>query len=60
MLHAIIGKDGRITNLESLGGPPELKNAAMDAVQKWIYKPTLLLGKPVEVDATIHVESKLP
>src|SRR4029077_20403385 len=59
MLHAIIGKDGRITNLEFLGGPPELKKAAMDAVQKWIYKPTLLLGKPVEVDTTIRVEFRL-
>jgi TonB family protein len=59
MLHAIIGKDGRITNLEFLGGPPELKKAAMDAVQKWIYKPTLLLGIPIEVDTTIRVEFRL-
>lgn len=55
MLHAIIGKDGRITNLEFLGGPLELKQAAMDAVHQWIYKPTFLLGKPVEVDTTIRV-----
>lgn len=59
VLHAIIGKDGRITNLEFLSGPPELKKAAMDAIQKWIYKPTLLLGKPVEVDTTVRVEFRL-
>jgi len=55
VLHALIGKDGKIANLEFAGGPIELKEAAMKAVQQWIYKPTLLEGRPVEVDTTISV-----
>jgi TonB family protein len=55
VMHAIIGKDGKITHLEYLGGPLELEQAAMDAVQEWIYKPTLLEGIPIEVDTTISV-----
>jgi TonB family protein len=55
MLHAIIGRDGRIAHLECLGGPPLLKDAAIDAVRQWIYKPTVVQGQPVEVDTTITV-----
>jgi TonB family protein len=55
VLHAIIGKDGKIAHLEYLGGPLELKQSAMDAVQRWVYKPTLLEGSPVEVDTTVSV-----
>ncbi|MGH9711949.1 MAG: energy transducer TonB [Candidatus Acidiferrales bacterium] len=55
MLHAIIGRDGKIVNLEYLGGPPLLKDAAVDAVRQWIYKPTVLQGQAVEVDTTITV-----
>jgi TonB family protein len=55
VLHAVIGKDGKIASLQFVNGPLELKQAAMDAVQQWIYKPTLLEGIPVEVDTTISV-----
>jgi hypothetical protein len=32
-----------------------LVKAALDAVKQWVYQPTLLNGKPVEVDTTISV-----
>jgi protein TonB len=54
-LHAIISKNGTVTSLEVLSGHPLLVRAAMDAVQQWRYKPTLLNGEPVEVDTTIDV-----
>ena len=53
VLHAIIGKDGKIKELQFVSGPPMLARAAMDAVKRWRYKPCLLKGEPVEVDTTI-------
>jgi protein TonB len=32
-----------------------LRQAAIDAVQAWRYKPYLLNGDPVEVETTINV-----
>jgi protein TonB len=55
VLHAIIGKDGSVQNLEYVNGPPLLMKAAMDAIKQWRYKPTMLNGEPVEVDTTISV-----
>src|SRR4030088_884204 len=54
-LHAIIGKDGSVQQLEVLNGHPLLQQAALDAVRQWRYQPTLLNGDPVEVDTTIDV-----
>jgi protein TonB len=54
-LAAIITKDGGIGHLEVMSGPPLLVHAAMDAVAKWRYQPTLLNGEPVEVSTEIDV-----
>jgi periplasmic protein TonB len=54
-LHAIIGKDGTVQQLEVLSGHPLLQQAALDAVRQWRYQPTLLNGDPVDVDTTIDV-----
>jgi TonB-like protein len=53
MLHAIIGKEGPVKQLELISGHPLLVPAALDSVRQWIYQPTLLEGKPVEVDTEI-------
>jgi periplasmic protein TonB len=55
LLHAIIGKDGTVQDLQYVSGPPLLMKSAMDAVRQWRYKPTLLNGDPVDVDTTISV-----
>ena len=54
-LHAIIGKDGSVQQLEVINGHPLLVQSALDAVKQWRYRPTLLNGEPVEVDTTIDV-----
>jgi protein TonB len=54
-LHAIIGKDGAIKELEVLNGHPLLQQAALDSVRQWRYQPTLLNGEAVDVDTTIDV-----
>lgn len=55
VLQATISKTGLIENLRAVSGPTWLRQAAIDAVQTWRYKPYLLNGDPVEVETTINV-----
>lgn len=55
VLEAIISNEGTIRNLRVVSGHPLLTQAALDAVQLWRYRPTLLNGDPVEVITTITV-----
>lgn len=48
-LHGTISTDGKVKDITVLSGPPELVDAAIEAVQQWLYKPYLLMGRPVEV-----------
>jgi TonB family protein len=59
ILRAVIGKDGKIANLQLVSGPKELVQAAMGAVEQWRYKPYLVIGEPVEVDTEIAVNFHL-
>lgn len=55
VLQATISKAGTIENLRVASGPAMLQQAALDAVQHWLYRPYLLNGQPVEVETTINV-----
>jgi periplasmic protein TonB len=55
VLHAIISKEGGVSELRVLSGHPLLVNAALEAVRQWRYSPTLLSGQTVEVETTITV-----
>jgi len=61
ILHAVIGMDGYPLQLQVMNRQvdPELARAAVEAVGKWSYSPTLLNGEPIEVDTTIIVNFKL-
>lgn len=58
-LDAIISKDGTIEDLKVISGHPLLVRAAMEAVQRWRYQPTLLNGDAVEVATEIDVNFTL-
>jgi periplasmic protein TonB len=58
-LEAVISTDGTIQNLRVLAGHPLLVRAAIDAVARWRYQPTLLNGEPVEVVTEIDVNFTL-
>jgi protein TonB len=55
MLEAEISKEGDVVNLHVIGGPPLLRQAAIDAVKQWKYRPYLLNGEPVVVDTQVTV-----
>jgi protein TonB len=54
-LRAIIGTDGTIQSLQVISGDPMFLNSAIEAVQQWRYRPTILNGQPVEIDTYITV-----
>jgi protein TonB len=54
-LQAIIGKDGRVRDVQVLSGHPLLVQAALAAVREWRYRPTELNHEIVEVETEITV-----
>jgi protein TonB len=55
VLEATISKSGSIENLRVVSGPAMLRQAALDAVSQWRYRPYLLNGEPVAVETTVNV-----
>ena len=58
-LDAVISKDGTIQDLKVISGHPLLVRAALEAVQRWRYQPTMLNGDAVEVATEIDVNFTL-
>jgi periplasmic protein TonB len=54
-LHALISTEGRIESLEVISGDPLFIQSALAAVREWRYRPTILNGRPIEVDTHITV-----
>ena len=54
-LRAFIGTDGTIRSLQIVSGDPMFFISAREAVEQWLYKPTVLNGEPVEIDTFITV-----
>jgi protein TonB len=58
-LIGVVAKDGTVQQIRVVSGPALLVQAALDAVRQWIYRPTMLNNKPVEVIAPIDVNFTL-
>jgi periplasmic protein TonB len=54
-MRAVIGIDGTIQSLQVVSGDGIFVRSALEAVQQWHYKPTILNGQPVEIDTYITV-----
>jgi protein TonB len=59
VLQAAISTAGTIERLRVASGPAMLRQAALDAVREWRYRPYELNGEPVEVETTVDVIFKL-
>jgi hypothetical protein len=53
-LEIVIGKDGHVISTHAVSGPPEALKACEDAARKWVFKPYLVLDKPVEVEQKVE------
>ena len=59
-VQAEVDRDGNVAFARVISGPPLLRDAALDAVQHWRYRPYLLSGKTVAMSTTAIVEFELP
>ncbi len=59
ILNVQIGQDGTVQQLAVASGHPLLRQAAMDAVRQWLFKPTLLNGQPVQVVSQVDLNFSL-
>ena len=59
IIEATIGPDGRVQDARVLRPNPLLDGAALDAVRRWEFTPTLLNGVPVAVVMTVTVDFRL-
>ena len=50
----VVGKDGHVISAGATSGPPEGYKACENAVRKWVFKPYLVLDKPVEVEQKVE------
>jgi protein TonB len=59
IIEATLEANGRVANATVLRGHPLLDEAALDAVRKWVYTPTLLGGIPTPIVMTVTVRFRL-
>jgi len=54
-----ISTDGRVISARVISGHPLLHKASLDAAKQWIFRPTLLSGKPVQVTGILTFNYRL-
>ena len=59
IISATIGPDGRVHDARVIRSIPLLDAAALEAVRKWQYTPTLLNGTPIAIVMTVTVNFRL-
>jgi TonB family protein len=60
ILSVLIGKDGHVENVSVITATsPLFVESSLNAVQQWVYKPTLLNGEPVSVSTTVTLSYSL-
>jgi protein TonB len=55
VLQATISKTGSIESVKAVSGPEMLRQAAVDAVRSWRYKPYMLDNQPIEMQTSVSV-----
>jgi TonB family protein len=60
VLDVHIGEDGTVQDVQVSSGPPELTQAAIDAVKQWRFKPRRVNGRAVPMQTTVTLNFKLP
>jgi TonB family protein len=56
---AAIGKDGKVKRATAVSGPPLLRQAAIEAVLRWVYAPATLNGQAVDAETQVDVNFML-
>jgi len=59
VIQATISKTGSVENPHVVSGPVMLRQAALDAVKTWRFRPYMLDREPVDVETTVNVNFAL-
>lgn len=59
VLECVIDPRGRVADVKVVRGLPLLDEAAVEAVRRWVYTPTLVNGVPTSVIMTVRVRFRL-
>lgn len=59
VLHALVGRDGRVLKVRILASHPLLDAAAEEAVAQWVFVPAKTAGRPVPVWVSIPLRFSL-
>ncbi|MBS1813619.1 MAG: TonB family protein [Acidobacteria bacterium] len=59
-VQASIDRDGNVAAARVISGPPLLRDAALDAVHQWRFRPRVSHGKPAPSSATAVLDFELP
>jgi TonB family protein len=55
VLEGLVGTDGRMEELRVISGLQVFRQAALDAVSQWVYKPAMLNGTAVEARVRVEI-----
>jgi periplasmic protein TonB len=59
IIDAVIDENGRVVQERAISGPALLMRAALDAVSRWRYQPTILDGQAVSIRMHVTVKFRL-
>jgi len=59
VLQIVIDKQGHVRDPQVVSGPTELRQAALDAIKDWRYRPYQLNGETVEVKTIVNMTFRL-
>jgi TonB family protein len=59
-ISADVDRQGKVASVRVISGPPLLRDAALDAVQHWRYRPYVSAGAPVPMAAIEVLDFELP
>jgi TonB family protein len=59
-LETDVNRDGHIVSIRVISGPPLLRKAALDAAQRWRYRPDQIGGQSLPISAVTIFEFHLP
>lgn len=58
-VQAVVNPEGKVVSARAVSGPPVLRDAATEAVQRWRYSPLLDNGKPIAVTTVAILDFKV-
>jgi TonB family protein len=59
MIRAVVGPRGNVVDASVVSGPPLLREAALEAVGRWRYRPYQQDGNPVTIATTAILDFQI-